>query len=79
MILKAYKYRIRPTSIQSSQLEKTFGCCRFIYNYMLNKIKDRMFACPVCGLHLDRDLNAAINIKNYAPVVDGGEHVEGGL
>ncbi|MFW6247042.1 MAG: RNA-guided endonuclease TnpB family protein [bacterium] len=26
-------------------------------------LKDRMFACPVCGLEINRDYNAAINIK----------------
>jgi transposase len=26
-------------------------------------LKDRMFACPVCGLEIDRDYNAAVNIK----------------
>ena len=29
-------------------------------------LQDRLFACPVCGLILDRDLNAAINIREEA-------------
>ena len=34
-MLKAYKYRIYPTSEQRLYLAKTFGCSRFIYNKML--------------------------------------------
>ncbi len=34
-MLKAYKYRIYPTSEQRLYLAKTFGCTRFIYNKML--------------------------------------------
>lgn len=34
-MLKAYKYRIYPTSEQKIYLAKTFGCTRFIYNQML--------------------------------------------
>ena len=34
-MLKAYKYRIYPTSQQKLYLAKTFGCTRFIYNQML--------------------------------------------
>ena len=34
-MLKAYKYRIYPTKEQEIQLNKTFGCTRFIYNQML--------------------------------------------
>jgi len=29
-------------------------------------LKDRVFACPNCGLTIDRDENAAINIRNKA-------------
>jgi putative transposase len=29
-------------------------------------IADRWHSCPVCGLELDRDVNAAINVKNLA-------------
>lgn len=29
------------------------------------KLKDRTYICPECGLVMDRDLNAAINLANY--------------
>ena len=32
---KAYKFRIYPTKQQEEIINKTFGCCRFIYNQML--------------------------------------------
>lgn len=35
LISKGYKYRIYPTEQQKELLNKTFGCCRFIYNQML--------------------------------------------
>lgn len=31
-MLKAYKYRLNPTSEQISLMERTFGSTRFIYN-----------------------------------------------
>ena len=34
---KSYKYRIYPNKKQKTQISKTFGCVRFIYNYYLNK------------------------------------------
>lgn len=41
MILKAYKIRIYPNKQQIAQIGRTFGCCRFVYNYYLAKsIKD---------------------------------------
>ena len=37
---KAFKYRLLPNQAQISLLMKTFGCCRFVYNKMLeDKIK----------------------------------------
>ena len=35
-MLRAYKYRIYPTDDQKVLLAKTFGCCRFVYNWALN-------------------------------------------
>lgn len=32
---KSYKFRIYPNAEQRIQIEKTFGCCRFVYNYFL--------------------------------------------
>ena len=29
------------------------------------KLSDRRYVCSVCGLQLDRDLNAAVNLANY--------------
>ena len=37
MTNRAYKFRIYPTDIQEILLSKTFGCCRFIYNVMLDE------------------------------------------
>lgn len=34
-MLKAYKYRIYPNKTQETLIQKTFGCCRFIYNQTL--------------------------------------------
>lgn len=34
---KAYKYRIYPNKQQRELLAKTFGCCRYVYNYYLNQ------------------------------------------
>lgn len=37
---KAFKYRIYPTKKQQELIQKTFGCCRFVYNYYLNMRKE---------------------------------------
>ena len=31
----SYKFRIYPTDKQIAQIQRTFGCCRFVYNYCL--------------------------------------------
>lgn len=36
-MIKSYKYKIKPTVKQKQQLNKTFGCCRFVYNWGLNQ------------------------------------------
>lgn len=47
--------RFAPTS-------KTCSCCGHVNNDLA--LKDREWTCPSCHSHHDRDINAAINIKN---------------
>ena len=42
---------------------KTCSCCGSYLRGL--KLKDRIYNCPVCGLKIDRDYNAAINLMNY--------------
>ena len=37
---QAYKFRLYPNNEQAIVLDKTFGCCRFLYNRMLNERKN---------------------------------------
>ena len=39
-------------------------------------LDERIYVCPQCGLSIDRDLNAAINLMNYAGRVTPGEPVD---
>ena len=43
---------------------KTCNKCGYKKNDL--KLSDRVFICPNCGLVINRDYNAAINIKKYA-------------
>lgn len=36
-MIKSYKFRIYPTKEQQEKISKNIGCCRFVYNYYLNK------------------------------------------
>ena len=40
-MLKGYKYRIYPNKQQEEQIQKIFGCCRFVYNQTLAYRKDK--------------------------------------
>lgn len=37
IMIKAYKYKIKPDKQQEELLNKFFGCCRYIYNWGLNR------------------------------------------
>lgn len=40
-MLKAYKFRLYPNKEQEHQIQKTFGCCRFVYNQILAYRKNK--------------------------------------
>ena len=40
-------------------------CSNCLYYHSNFQLKDRTFTCPLCGLLIDRDLNAARNLVNY--------------
>jgi putative transposase len=42
-IKRAYRFRFYPTAEQAEQLARTFGCARFVYNYMLRKRSDAWY------------------------------------
>lgn len=37
----SYKFRLYPDQEQAEMIERTFGCCRYVYNYFLTLRKDR--------------------------------------
>ena len=52
---KSYKFRMYLSHEQSTQINKTFGCTRFIYNYFLNKCKENKYikAYDMCNMLKD--------------------------
>ena len=47
---KGFKYRIYPTPAQAALIERTFGCCRWVYNRTLEERRNAWEkaggACP---------------------------------
>ena len=64
------KYKSEWNSIEFIQADrfypssKTCSCCGTIKKDL--KLSDRTYRCPVCGLEIDRDYNAAINLMKYS-------------
>ena len=61
-MLKAYKYKIYPNNEQRTQIAKTFGCCRFVYNRTLAYRKEiyekekRSVSKTDCNNYCNREL-----------------------
>lgn len=64
-MIKSYKVRIFPTKDQEQLIYKhiTCACCGTVKHNL--KLKDRIFTCESCGLTIDRDYNAALNLQRY--------------
>ncbi|MGL4336675.1 MAG: helix-turn-helix domain-containing protein, partial [Turicibacter sp.] len=39
--MKTYKFKLCPTKVQQELIDKTVGCCRFVFNYSLAKQRDK--------------------------------------
>jgi len=62
-----YRFRIYPTKEQIVFFEKHFGCCRFIYNYLL-ALKDRMYKddkTNISELELKKEIPKLKKEKEY--------------
>ncbi len=66
IIIKGFKYRIYPTKEQEIQLNKTFGCVRFVYNQILAKKIDlyknesKSISKTICNNYCNRELKKNI-------------------
>ena len=66
--IRQMEYKCRFNGIEFVQADKfypsskTCSCCGSIKNDL--KLKDRIYQCS-CGLKIDRDFNASINLSRY--------------
>ncbi|WP_017293204.1 IS200/IS605 family element RNA-guided endonuclease TnpB [Geminocystis herdmanii] len=61
-MLKAYKYRIYPTTEQKVLLTKSFGCCRWFYNHALN-LTNETYKATGKGLSRNEIINKLPELK----------------
>lgn len=70
--IRQMKYKCEFNGIEFVQVDrfypssKTCCCCGYIKKDL--KLKDRIYVCEECGLIIDRDKNASINLGNYGLV-----------
>ena len=68
--MRQIKYKCEFNGIEFIQVDrfypssKTCSCCGFIKKDL--KLNDRNYKCDKCGLKIDRDYNASINLSNYS-------------
>ena len=58
MIQKAYRYRLYPDEKQKIYFAKSFGCVRFIWNWMLDETVKEIKAMNEFSVACDRDMLA---------------------
>ena len=68
----SYRFRIYPTKAQEELIRKTFGCCRFVYNYFLYE-KTQQYKetkTSITRFQQDSKLNAMKREKKWLAEVD---------
>lgn len=53
----SYKFRLYPTKEQEKQIQRTFGCCRFVYNWFLSERMDAYKATGKAPTRFQQDKN----------------------
>ena len=76
MANKAYVYRIYPNKTQAELCQKTFGCCRFVYNQILSlqqerykngeKYLSKLSANNYCTQHLKKEFLFLREVDKFA-------------
>lgn len=64
MLYKSIKYGKKV--IQIGRFEPSSQICSCCGHRQKLKLDERTYVCPECGMTMDRDVNAAINIRNFA-------------
>lgn len=66
-ILKGYRFRIYPTKGQKELFQKSFGSCRFVWNYMLNFKKEQYLKDKITirSMELSRKLTEIKKLEEY--------------
>ncbi|KFZ27713.1 MAG: putative transposase [Candidatus Izimaplasma bacterium HR2] len=61
-ILKSYKYRLYPNKTQIELINKTIGCCRFVFNYYLGE-RIKVYKSEQKSLNYNSNANDLKNLK----------------
>ena len=74
-----YKVRLEPNNKQAGKFRQFAGAARHAYNWALEREKEAYELGNCCGLEIDRDLNASLNLCRYGTVSSTGINVCGVL
>src|SRR5256714_9628653 len=83
---KAYKYRFYPTQEQAHILARTFGCCRYAYNWTLRALTDgffqrceRLYYSQLAGMLTDikkQEETAWLSVVSSVPLQQSLRHLD---